>query len=696
MAEVVEAKVSAERQAEVKKALKDYFGFNNFKGNQEAVIYSILEGRDTLVIMPTGGGKSLCYQLPAFIMEGTAIVISPLIALMKNQVDLIRAFGGKKGIAHFMNSSLTKKQLELVREDITNGVTKILYLAPESLTKDETVEFLKGIKIPFVAVDEAHCISEWGHDFRPEYRRIHEIVEAIGDIPLVALTASATPKVQDDMIKNLRMENPAEYKSSFNRPNLYYEVRPKVSKVKTLKEIINFIKKNTGKSGIIYCLSRKMVEEIAQTLRVNGIKALEYHAGMDGNTRTKHQDAFLSEDVDVIVATIAFGMGIDKPDVRFVIHYDVPKSIESYYQETGRAGRDGIVSDCLMFYNFKDLDKLEKFMKDKPVAEREIGTQLLYEMAAFAENSNCRRKSILQHIIAVVRGEATTSVRHYNHEVLETYGEGAEKDKNFWKSVVRQALVENFIEKDVETYGTIRLLKKGKEFIKNPKPFVVAIDVDYESMDMDADDDAVVGGAGGDGYDKELFAMLKELRKGIAKEQKLPPYIIFQDPSMEEMAIKYPIDMQEMSQIVGVSSTKATRYGQPFIDLIAKYVDEHEIERAGDMVVKSVVNKSAQKVYIIQSVDRKLSLTDIAKGKGLTMQELLEEIENIVFSGTRLNINYYIDQILDKDYQQEFFDYFRNTENEDIEVAWEDMGKDVYSREEVQMMRIKFISEMAN
>jgi ATP-dependent DNA helicase RecQ len=726
----------------IKGALKHFFGFNSFKGNQEAVIESILAKRDTLVIMPTGGGKSLCYQLPAFISEGTTIIISPLIALMKNQVDLIRAFGGRNGVAHFLNSSLNKKETERVKHDVLNGITKMIYLAPESLTKEDTMEFLRQVKIPFVAVDEAHCISEWGHDFRPEYRRIREIVDEIGNIPIVALTASATPKVQDDIIKNLRMENPAEFKSSFNRPNLYYEVRPKISKDKTLKDIITYAKKNIGRSGIIYCLSRKTVEETAETLRVNGIKALEYHAGMDGNTRAKHQDQFLMEDVDVIVATIAFGMGIDKPDVRYVIHYDVPKSLESYYQETGRGGRDGSPADCLMFYSYKDLLKLEKFLKDKPVAEREIGTQLLNEMAAFSENASCRRKALLHyfgenfneeicaeskmcdnhrhpkerinaeselklvletivemndkfhmdHIINVIRGDRSQIVKNYGHDKLETFGEGEEKSYIFWKSVIRQALLENLLEKDIESYGTIMITDSAKAFIENPQRFMVAIDVDFSSIETD-DDDIV---AAGDGYDKKLFNILKDLRRSIAKEANLPPYIIFQDPSLEEMAIKYPINQQEISQIVGVSTSKALRYGKPFLDLIQKYVEENDIDRPDDFVMKSLVNRSAQKVHIIQNIDRKLSLEDIARGKGLSMDELLTEIENIVFSGTRVNIDYYIDSILDKDYQQEMFDYFRTSETESIEKAWEDLGKDVYSLEEVQLVRIKFISEMAN
>jgi len=727
----------------IKEALRDFFGFSTFKGTQKAVIDSVLEGRDTFVIMPTGGGKSLCYQLPALVSHGTAIIISPLIALMKNQVDLIRAFGGRSGVAHFMNSSLSKKELEVVKHDVLNGITKMLYLAPESLTKPDTLEFLEKISIPFVAVDEAHCISEWGHDFRPEYRRIREIVDAIGEVPIIGLTASATPKVQEDILKNLRMEDPAVYKSSFNRPNLYYEVRPKTSKTKVLHDIINYVKRNSGKSGIIYCLSRKTVEETAQTLRVNGIKALEYHAGLDGNTRARHQDMFLMEDVDVIVATIAFGMGIDKPDVRFVIHFDVPKSLESYYQETGRAGRDGILSECVMYYSYKDLFKLEKFLKDKPVAEREIGTQLLKEMAAFAENSACRRKSLLHyfgetyddapceqgkmcdnhrypkekvdaedqvklvletmveiedkfqidHIISILRGEETQQVKNYGHHKLSMYGEGADRDQNFWKSVIRQASLEGMIEKDIETYGSLQITEKGEEFLANPKSFMVTIDHDFEHLTVaDEDTEAVAG----DGFDKVLFGMLKEMRKKIAKEKSLPPYIIFQDPSLEEMAIKYPVNQQELSQITGVSASKATRYGKPFLELIEKYVEENEISRPDDFVIKSVVNRSAQKVYIIQNIDRKISLEDISRGKGITMDELLGEIENIVYSGTKINLDYYINEMLDGEYQQEIFDYFRTSEIDSLDEAWKSLGADVFSREEVQLMRIKFISEMAN
>ena len=727
-------------------SLKKYFGFNEFKGTQKEVIKSILNRDDTFVIMPTGGGKSLCYQLPAFMSDGTAIIISPLIALMKNQVDLVRAFGGKDVVAHFMNSSLTKKQVEQVRKDVKDGTTKILYLAPESLTKEETVLFLRELKIPFVAVDEAHCISEWGHDFRPEYRRIRQIVENIGIVPIMGLTASATPKVREDVIKNLRMRDPMVYQSSFLRKNLYYEIRPKKNKTQTIKEIISVIRKRQGQSGIIYCLSRKSTEELSENLRVNGIKALGYHAGMDSGTRSKHQDAFLMEEVDVIVATIAFGMGIDKPDVRFVIHYDVPKSIESYYQETGRAGRDGIKSDCILFYDYKDLSKLEHFLKDKPVSEREVGMQLLEEMAAFCESSGCRRKGILhyfgedhddrqcriegtvkmcdncvhpkerfdaqdevkkviellleikdkflmKHIIQVIRGEKKQRVVSYEHDQLKSFGFGKSKDYNFWKSIVRSAMLEGLIAKDIETYGTLKVTAEGLEFLKQQRPVEVAIDHDFEE---DTGDAVVTTGQKQDGYDKVLFTLLKEKRYEVAHEHELPPYIIFQDPSLEEMAIRYPITMEEMSNIVGVSQTKAQRYGKPFLELIKNYVEENDIERPDDLVVKSIVSKSANKVYIIQSLDRKLDFSDIANSKGMSMEDLLNEIENIVLSGTRLNINYYVNDLVDEDDQEELFDYFREAEDPSIDAAIAEFGEDTYGYEELRLVKIKFISEMGN
>lgn len=729
-----------ENEINIRESLKKFFGFSSFKGKQEAVIKSVLEGSDTFVIMPTGGGKSLCYQLPALMQEGTAIIISPLIALMKNQVDHLRTFGESDGIAHFYNSSLTKKQKDNVKADVLAGNTKLLYVAPESLTKDSTVELLKKVTVSFVAVDEAHCISEWGHDFRPEYRRIKSIVENIGNVPIIALTASATPKVQDDILKNLELKNVNVFKSSFNRDNLYYEVRPKINKQQTLKEIIAYIKGQPGKSGIIYCLSRKTVEEVAQTLNVNGISALAYHAGMDSSTRSSYQDQFLMEDVDVIVATIAFGMGIDKPDVRFVIHYDVPKSIESYYQETGRAGRDGLSSDCIMFYNYADLLKLEKFLKDKPVSEREIGTQLLEEMAAFSENSNCRRKALLHyfgeafdeeqcnkmcdncrhpkekfdakdsivkslktvleledkfsldHIVKVLIGKNSQEISSYDHDKLSSFGIGKEQNYNHWKSVIRHAMKNGYLEKDIETYGTLRITQKGKKYINKPVEEFIALDRDYDKL-MESQENAPVGGAG---YDKTLYSMLKDLRKKVAKEKKVPPYIVFQDPSLEEMAIKYPIDIEELSKITGVSESKARRYGKPFTDLIEKYVEENEIERPDDFVVKSVPNKSTMKIYIIQSIDRKANLEDIARAKGITQDELIKEIENIVYSGTKLNLDYQINEMLDPEYQEEIFDYFRTADSDSIDTAIEEFGPEIYTKEELQLMRIKFISEMAN
>lgn len=727
-------------------ALKQYFGFTEFKGTQKAVIESVLQGNDTFVIMPTGGGKSLCYQLPAFMSEGTAIIISPLIALMKNQVDLVRAFGGRDGIAHFMNSSLTKKQLDVVKSDVANGITKILYLAPETLTKEDTAVFLRSLKIPFVAVDEAHCISEWGHDFRPEYRRIRQIVENIGVVPIMALTASATPKVREDIIKNLRMTDPMAYQSSFMRDNLYYEIRPKRNKVQALKELISVVKRRPNQSGIVYCLSRKTTEELAEALSVNGVKALGYHAGMDSGTRSRHQDAFLMEDVDVICATIAFGMGIDKPDVRFVIHYDVPKSIESYYQETGRAGRDGIKSDCVLFYDYKDLTKLEHFLKDKPVSEREVGMQLLEEMAAFCENAGCRRKAImhyfgeeydetpcliegkvkmcdncvhpkerfdateqvskvlqllndmqdkflLKHVVQVIRGEKKQRVVSFEHDRLELFGFGKDKDFNYWKSIIRGAMLQDIIAKDIETYGTLKISEKGRKFMEKPWKVEVAIDYDFDDAEADV---VTTGGGKQDGYDKILFDLLKEKRKKLASAQNLPPYIIFQDPSLEEMAIRYPITLEEMGNIVGVSASKAKRYGKPFVDVIKKYVEENEIDRPDDLVVKSVVSKSANKVFIITSLDRKMDLGDIASAKSMTTDELLTEIEMIVMAGTKVNIDYIVNDMLDEDDQEELFDFFRESKEASVAEAIEEFGEDTYEYDELRLSRIKFISDMAN
>ncbi len=719
--------------------LLKHFGFSQFKGNQEVIIRNVLDGNDTFVLMPTGGGKSLCYQLPAIIMDGTAIIISPLIALMKNQVDMMRSFSIEDGIAHFLNSSLNKAQIQKVKQDVTEGATKMLYVAPESLTKEENIQFLKQIKISFYAIDEAHCISEWGHDFRPEYRRIRPIINEIGSAPLIALTATATPKVQSDIQKNLGMMDASVFKSSFNRPNLYYEIRPKVN---AAKEIIKFIKNNPGKSGIIYCLSRKKVEELAEVLKVNGIKALAYHAGMDSATRTQNQDKFLMEEVDIIVATIAFGMGIDKPDVRFVIHYDIPKSLEGYYQETGRSGRDGGEGKCITFYSYKDIQKLEKFMQGKPVAEQEIGKQLLLETVSYAETSVCRRKMLLnyfgeeypedncgscdnclnpktqfegqeylqmlletilavkekfkaEHVANVLMGNATTAIKSYKHNKLETFGEGQEKDMKFWNAIIRQALVMKYIDKDIENYGLLMLTPKGHEFLD--KPFDVMFTLDHEYDDVEEDDAGFVPMSKSGAVDEELFALLKDLRKKVAKKHNLPPFVIFQDPSLEDMSIQYPITLEELQSISGVGAGKAKRYGKEFIELIKSYVDDKEIIRPMDMVVKTVANKSLLKVYIIQSIDRKLDLEDIAEAKNLEMPELLNEIEAIVNSGTKLNIDYYIDRVIDEEKRDEIFDYFRNeAETESIEEAQKFLGEDDFTEEELRLVRIKFLSELGN
>lgn len=721
----------------LKDYLQKYFGFNKFKGEQEAIIHSVLAGKDTFVIMPTGGGKSMCYQLPALIMEGTAVIVSPLIALMKNQVDAMRGFSNEEGVAHFLNSSLNKAEIATVRKDVLSGKTKLLYVAPESLTKDENVEFLRGINISFFAIDEAHCISEWGHDFRPEYRRLRPIIEAIGKVPIIALTATATPKVQLDIQKNLGMMDSDVYKASFNRPNLYYEVRPKVD---VAKEIIKFIRQHQGKSGIIYCLSRKKVEEIASTLAVNGVKALPYHAGLEAAVRADTQDKFLMEDIDVIVATIAFGMGIDKPDVRFVIHHDIPKSLEGYYQETGRAGRDGREGKCVTFYSYKDIEKLEKFMKGKPVAEQEVGRQLLLETVGFAETSVCRRKVILsyfgevytedncgecdncnhpkksfdgkeevemvleailavkekfamEHIVNVISGNAENAVRLHQHDQLEIFGDGEEKSKRFWTAVVRQTLLAGFLSKDIETYGTLKLTDEGKAFLKNPVTIMVVEDNDYENTESDDDDEY---GGGTAAADPELFAALKDLRKSIAKQRNVPPFVVFQDPSLEEMAIQYPITIDELKNIAGVGTGKAIKFGKPFIELIAKYVDENDIDRPMDLVVKSIVNKSVLKVYMIQNIDRKISLNDMCKAKGLKMAELLTEIESIVGSGTKIDINYFINEIIDEERQAEVFDYFKTAETDSAEIALKALGENDYTIEDIRLMRIKFMSELGN
>ncbi|MGZ4118659.1 MAG: DNA helicase RecQ, partial [Bacteroidia bacterium] len=709
-----------------------------------AIITSLLEGKDTFVIMPTGGGKSLCYQLPALVSEGTAIIISPLIALMKNQVDALRNFGNEEGIAHFLNSSLSKAEITKVKKDITEGKTKLLYVAPESLTKEDNIAFFNEIKISFFAIDEAHCISEWGHDFRPEYRRLRPIIEQIGKVPIIALTATATPKVQQDIQKNLGMSDANLYKSSFNRSNLYYEVRPKVN---VIKEIIKYVKTQQGKSGIVYCLSRKKVEELAETLQVNGIKALPYHAGLEAKERAKTQDAFLMEDIDVIVATIAFGMGIDKPDVRFVIHHDIPKSLEGYYQETGRGGRDGGEGNCVTFYSHDDIVKLEKFMKGKPVAEQEIGKQLLTETVSYAETSSCRRKFLLHYfgedfdetncggmcdncrnpkqkfdgmddialaieavtdvkekfktkdVINVLLGNVTSTVKSYKHNELECFGKGLEDNKNekYWNAIFRQALVSGLLSKDVENYGLLKVTKEGEAFLDKPYSMMVTKDHDYEGTESD-DDDAGSGGGNkaGSGADEALFAALKDLLKQTANKLKLPPYVIFQEVSLEEMAIQYPIKMEELVNITGVGQGKAQKFGKPFLDLISKYVEENEIERPLDMVVKSIVNKSGLKVYIIQNIDRKLPLEDVAKAKGLSLSDLIMEIESIVHSGTKVNISYYINDILDEDKQEEAMEYFKESNSDSIAEALKELGEDEYSEEEIRLMRIRFMSEFGN
>lgn len=717
--------------------LKRHFGFTSFKGNQEAIIRNVLNDKNTFVLMPTGGGKSLCYQLPALIKEGTAIIISPLIALMKNQVDNMRSFGEEDGIAHFMNSSLTKNEITKVKDDIVSKKTKLLYVAPESLTKEENVQFLKNVTVSFYAIDEAHCISEWGHDFRPEYRRIRPIINEIGSAPIIALTATATPKVQHDIQKNLGMLEATVFKSSFNRPNLYYEVRPKTD---STKEIIKFIKNNPGKSGIIYCLSRKKVEEMAETLNVNGIKALPYHAGMESAMRTTNQDKFLMEEVDIIVATIAFGMGIDKPDVRFVIHYDIPKSLEGYYQETGRSGRDGGEGKCIAFYSYKDIQKLEKFMQNKPLAEQEIGRQLLLETVAYSESSLCRRKMLLHYfgeeyteenchncdnclhpkeqfegqeyieqvleciqtikekfkadyVIDVLLGKSTSMIKTYKHHELEIFGIGQEKDEKFWNAVIRHALIAKFLTKDIENYGLLKLTEKGLKYLDEPYSVMLTRANDYEESDVELSQSQ----GGTDAVDPQLFAMLKDLRKKVAKKHNLPPFVIFQDTSLEDMAIQYPISIEEMQHIAGVGIGKAQRYGKEFAELISKYVEENEIERPQDMVVKSVANKSKLKVDIIQAVDRKVSLEDIAISKGLEIEEVISELEGIVNSGTRINIDYYINEVLDQDHQDEIFQYFEEeAETESIEDALKSLGEDDYDELEIRLMRIKFISEKGN
>ncbi len=727
-------------EIDLHKELKKYFGFNQFKGLQEKVIRSIIEGNNTFVIMPTGGGKSLCYQLPALVLPGVAIVVSPLIALMKNQVDAIRSLGSEFGVAHVLNSSLNKTEINQVKKDITSGLTKLLYVAPESLTKEEYIQFLQSVTLSFVAIDEAHCISEWGHDFRPEYRNLKNIVKQLGDISIIGLTATATPKVQEDILKNLDMPNANVFKASFNRPNLFYEVRTKTKNVES--DIIRFIRQHKGKSGVIYCLSRKKVEEIAQVLQVNGITAVPYHAGLDSKTRAKHQDMFLMEDVEVVVATIAFGMGIDKPDVRYVIHHDIPKSLESYYQETGRAGRDGGEGHCLAYYSYKDIEKLEKFMAGKPVAEQEVGYALLQEVMGYAETSMSRRKYLLHYfgeefdevngdgadmddntrnpknkieakeevfllletirdtkqlfkskeIIHTLTGKLNAIIKSHKIDLQPYFGNGDDFDERYWMALIRQVLVDGLIDKDIELYGVLKLTSKGEDFIKKPYSFMMTEDHIYNE---DEDETIVTSAKSSSTSDEALMSMLKDLRKKEAKKLGVPPFVVFQDPSLEDMALKYPITIDELSNVHGVGEGKAKKYGKPFVELIARYVDDNDVTRPDDLVVKSTGANSGLKLYIIQNVDRKLALDDIAKAKGLSMDELLKEMEQIVYSGTKLNINYWINDMLDEEQQEEIFDYYMDSESDNIKDALKEFDGD-YDIEELRLMRIKFISEVAN
>ncbi len=719
----------------LKHLLSEYFGFDAFIGRQKEVIISLLNGNDSFVLMPTGGGKSLCYQLPALIYPGTAIIISPLIALMKNQVDSMRSFSEEDGIAHFMNSTLNRKELQKVRQDITEGRTKMLYVAPESLTKQENVDFLKNIDISFFAIDEAHCISEWGHDFRPEYRRLRTLINEIGRKPIIALTATATPKVQHDILKNLEILDADIFKSSFFRKNLYYEVRPKIEPE---KQIIKFIKNNSGKSGIIYCLSRKKVEQIAETLQVNGIQALPYHAGLDSATRTLHQDKFLNEDVDVIVATIAFGMGIDKPDIRYVLHYDIPKSLEGYYQETGRAGRDGGEGVCIAFYSYKDIQKLEKFLQGKPISEQEIGKHLILETVAYAESAVCRPKMLLnylgenleencgncdncinprptfdgklhivkvleavvavkekfssEHVAKVISGEQESALKTYKHDKLKVFGSGKNENYHFWDSIIRQSMVNDLLTKDIENYGHIKLTEKGYQFLQKPYPIKLSKPHDYESITEYVKDD-VPQNAGMTTADQELFNLLKDLRKKISKQKDVPPFVIFQDPSLMDMAIQYPISIEELKNIVGVSDGKAKRFGEEFIQLIKKYVEEKEIERPQDIIVRSVPKKSNLKIFIIQSIDRKVDFENICEAKQISFEELLDEIEGIINSGTKLDINYYINKVIEEDKQLDIWEYFEQATTDSVDDALDELDDDEISPEEIRLVRIKFISD---
>jgi ATP-dependent DNA helicase RecQ len=729
--------IDTEQRMELQQALQHYFGFSAFKGEQEAIITNILDGNNTFVIMPTGGGKSMCYQLPALLMEGTAIIVSPLIALMKNQVDAIRYVSDNGSVAHFMNSSLSKNEITQVKKDIVSGVTKMLYVAPESLTKQENIDFLSSVNVSFFAIDEAHCISEWGHDFRPEYRRLREIFEKISNVPIIALTATATPKVQLDIQKNLNMLDATVYKASFNRDNLFYEIRPKRE---VEKQIIKYVKSHANESGIIYCLSRKKVEEIAELLQVNGIQALPYHAGLDAETRGKHQDLFLMEEASVIVATIAFGMGIDKPDVRYVIHHDIPKSLESYYQETGRAGRDGGVGVCLAFYSYKDIEKLDKFLAGKPITEQEIGRQLLNEIVSYAETSVCRRKYILhyfgeyfdekkcneqcdncknprergegsesvlkllkavreleeqfkaRHYCAFLSGMITSEIKSFKHQSLPGFGSGKDRDEHFWNAVIRQVVIGGLLMKDVESFGILKLTEAGKSFIQNPTSFLLLKEHDFSNTD---DVEGFVQSGKGGAFDEVLYDQLIDLRKSVAKQMGVPPFVVFQEPSLKDMCLQYPITMEELTHVQGVGTGKAQRFGEPFVALIASYVDEHEIDRPQDFFMKSLVNKSGLKVQLIQNIDRKLSLEDIARSQGKNYNEILEEIESIVASGTRVNLSYYIDSKIDPTEQEEIFDYFNQASSDDIIEAYHEFDG-LYSEEELRLVRIRYMSEIAN